>query len=348
MFSKEYLEMTKFVGSQSLFGLFLLVLVLFIPQTAFCQSEKLGIVQYTPPKGMTKTLKANVVAFSEFNKKTGMYCIITVYGATPGTGAPLADFKREWNNLVLKEMKADEAAPKTDSQKRGEWTAVSGGSIVETNVGKAVGYLTVISNGGRVVSVLALFNDPSYATKADAFIGSIEMDKSKAPANTGSASGSASAPGPPTLDRYGNLFISPPTRQLTVADLVGNWGDNPGRIATTYVYKSDGAYAGTDSLHYTSKSTIDADGRYGNDFFEVRNGQKLRDITTGSVSIQGRVLTIKQKGTTKYYIRGWLELADMTIMKLIGPWPDNQEIPANIFTNPEQGENLSHKWIRLK
>src|SRR5687768_16009333 len=71
---------------------------------------------------------------------------------------------------------------------------------------------------------------------------------------------SASAPGPPTLDRYGNLFISPPTRQLTIADLVGNWGDNPGRIATTYVYKSGGAHAGTDSLHYTSKSTIDADG----------------------------------------------------------------------------------------
>src|SRR4051812_5091336 len=66
------------------------------------------------------------------------------------------------------------------------------------------------------------------------------------PANT--APGSASAPGPPTLDRYGHLFISPPSRQLTIADLVGNWGDNPGRIATTYVYKSNGAYAGTDSL----------------------------------------------------------------------------------------------------
>ncbi len=342
--------MTKLFCKLS-FSLFVLTAFgLLAPQMLFCQAEKLGIVKYTPPKGMSKLPKENVIVFSEYDTTSGMYCIITLYGATPGTGTPQGDFKREWNNLVLKQMKADEADPKTDSQKQGEWTAVSGGSIVETDVGKAVGYLTVISSGGRAVSVLALFNDPAYAKQADAFIGSLEMDKSGAPANTGSGSGSgsASAAGPPTLDRYGNLFISPPVRQLTVADLVGNWGDNPGRIATTYVYKSDGAYAGTDSLHYTSKSTIDSDGRYGNDFFEVRNGSKLRDITTGSVSISGRVLTIKQKGTTKYFIRGWLELADMTIMKLIGPWYDNQEMDAEVFTNPEKGENLSHKWIRLK
>jgi hypothetical protein len=58
------------------------------PQMALCQSEKLGIVQYVPPKGMTKTLKDNVVRVSDFDQVTGKYCIITVYGATPGTAAP--------------------------------------------------------------------------------------------------------------------------------------------------------------------------------------------------------------------------------------------------------------------
>ena len=74
---------------------------------AFGQTEKLGIVQYTPPQGMTKTPKENVVAFREINQKTGTYCIITLYGATPGTGNSIGDFAREWNNLVVKNMLDD-------------------------------------------------------------------------------------------------------------------------------------------------------------------------------------------------------------------------------------------------
>ena len=81
-----------------------LMFCLFIPQTVFCQTEKLGIVQYTPPKGWAKTPKENIVAFSEINETTGKFCIITLYGATPGTGNAQSDFKREWNNLVVKTM----------------------------------------------------------------------------------------------------------------------------------------------------------------------------------------------------------------------------------------------------
>ena len=135
----------------------LIVPILFavISQTVFGQTEKLGIVQYTPPKGMNKLPKENVVVFSELNQTTGMYCIITLYGATPGTGNPQSDFKREWNNLVVKTMKA-ETNPKTDEQKGDGWTAISGGSEVESEVGKAVGFLTVISGFGKAVSVLAV------------------------------------------------------------------------------------------------------------------------------------------------------------------------------------------------
>ena len=67
-----------------------------IPQTVFGQSEKLGIVQYTAPKGWTKTPKENVVVFSEVDQAASRFCIITLYGATPGTGKPESDFAREW------------------------------------------------------------------------------------------------------------------------------------------------------------------------------------------------------------------------------------------------------------
>src|SRR5215207_2845480 len=101
---------------QTLFCLFLTLFVCaLIPQTVFCQTEKLGIVRYTPPKGWDKTAKENVVAFSEIDQTTGSFCIITLYGATPGTGKPETDFKREWDNLVVKPLKA-EANPETQTE----------------------------------------------------------------------------------------------------------------------------------------------------------------------------------------------------------------------------------------
>ena len=303
--------------------------------------EKLGIVKYVTPAGMTKTVKANVVAFSKFDQSSGTYCIITLYGATPGTGDPRSDFAREWNNLVIKTMTA-EANPKLDTMTDDGWTVMSGGSAVETGAGKALGFLSVISGFGKTISILAVFNDPAYVTDVDAFIKGIDLDEPSVPA-TNTAVVAA-----PTLDQWGNLFIPPPTRQLTIADLVGNWGDNPGRISTQYVDRSDGSYAGTDSLHFTSKWTIDGDGKYVNDFFEVRNGKKLRDITAGSITIAGRVISIKHKGTAKYVVRGWLELPDMTILKVAGPWYDNQEIPERTFTDPPDSYMLTSKWVRKK
>ncbi len=332
------------INHKILLGLFAtLILGLFVPQTVFCQAEKLGIVQYTPPKDWTKTPQPNVVAFSEFNQTTGVFCIITLYGATPGTGNPTSDFNNEWNNLVVKNMKA-EANPKTDEQKGDGWTAISGGSQVESEAGKAIGFLTVISGFGKTVSILAVFNDPAYGKQVDAFIGAIEMDKPVAPANN------ATAATPATIDSDGNLVIPQPTRQLTIADLAGEWGDNPGRIATTYVDRSTGSYAGTDSLHFTSKWTIDKNGRYTNNFFEVRNGKKLSDMTTGAITIVGRLISIKHKGTAKYVVRGWLELPDMTILKVAGPWYDDQEIPEKFFTDFGEDSRffLTTKWVRKK
>ncbi len=307
-----------------------------VPRTAFCQIEKLGIVQYTPPKGMNKTLKENVVAFSELNQTAGTYCIITLYGATTGTGNSSGDFTREWNNLVVKTMKAP-ASPKTDTQTADGWTIISGGSEVESDIGKAVGFLTVISGFGKTVSILAVFNDPAYVKQVDAFIGGIDLDKTIAPANT------AAIP----VTENGKVVIPLPTRQLTVADLAGEWGETAG-FSTTYVDRYTGSYAGTDSLHYRSKMTFTKNGGYANDFFAIQNGRKIIDKTSGTVSIVGRVLTIKQKNTAKYVIRGWLELPEMTVIVVCGPWYDNDVIPEAIFTNPVQGANLNSNWIRKK
>ena len=311
--------------------------------TANAQPQKLGIVKYTAPSGMTKLPKKNVVVFSEMNQATGKYCIISLYGATSGTGNAQNDFTREWNNLIVKTMQA-EANPTTDKSEADGWTVLAGGAPVKSEVGTGLAFLTVISGFGKTVSILAVFNDTAYVGRVDTFIKGIDLDKTVVPANTTAAAVPTSAP---TLDQWGNLFIPPPTRELAVADLVGNWGDNPGRISTQYVFRDTGANAGTDSLHFTSKWTIDGDGRYVNDFFEVRNGKKLSDRTTGSIAIDGRVISIKrEKSTARYVVRGWLVLPDMTILKVAGPWYDGQEIPERTFTDPPDSYMLTSKWVR--
>ena len=80
----------------------LTALVLFITPTAYGQKQKLGIVNYTPPSGWNKTQEqGNVIVFSTVNQSTKAFCMITLNGATPGTGNPQSDFKKEWNNLVV-------------------------------------------------------------------------------------------------------------------------------------------------------------------------------------------------------------------------------------------------------
>ena len=194
------------------FSFFLLTVIGFLgPSAAFGQAEKLGIVKYTPPKGMTKLPKENVVAFSEFDQATGKFCIITLYEATPGTGNAKSDFAREWNNLVVKTFTTAEANPKTETSSEDGWTSIGGGSEVEGGgVGKAVAFLTVVSGFAQTVSILGVFNDPSHAGKLDSFMRSIEMDKVKLPANNTAATGSASASGTAAFDAGGDLIIPQP------------------------------------------------------------------------------------------------------------------------------------------
>jgi hypothetical protein len=49
------------ISHKNILSLFvLLILCLLIPPTVFCQTEKLGIVKYTPPKNWSKTTKENI------------------------------------------------------------------------------------------------------------------------------------------------------------------------------------------------------------------------------------------------------------------------------------------------
>jgi hypothetical protein len=153
-----------------------LILSLFAPLSVLSQTERLGVVRYTPPKGWTKTQKENVVTFSEINH-SGRFCFITLYGATPSVGTPQSDFAKEWNNLVVRPW-SGEANPKTETEKVGGWTAIAGGSAIDFEGGKAFAFLSVLSGFGQTVSILGILNDDSYLIPLQTFVEKMDIDKS--------------------------------------------------------------------------------------------------------------------------------------------------------------------------
>lgn len=317
------------------------ILAILFVQAALGQTERLGAIQYQAPAGFVKTAKEHAVVFSLMDQAKGNFCFITLYAAAPSSGDPQTDFTTEWKTRVTEPWGGD-ANPKTESAPDDGWTGVAGGTQIDFQGGKAFAFLTVISGFGKTVSVLGILNDDSNLPALQSFIERMDIDKTIA------AAPPRTAPAPALqYDAAGHLLIPPPTRQLTLNDLVGNWGETDG-INVRYVYRDSGNYAGTDSLHYKSKMTFTADGGYYNDFYAIQNGKMIKDNTAGKIAINGRVLSVRQKNTAKYVIRGWLELPDMTILEVCGPWYDDDVIPHAIFDNPAQGANLDKKWIRKK
>lgn len=203
-------------------SLFVLTIVgLFMPQRVFCQTENLGIVNYTPPKEWKKTAKENIVTYSELNESTGGFCAITLYGATPGTGKPQSDFAREWDNLVVKPFKG-ELSPETETGAADGWTTISGGAAIDFQGGKALAVLTVFSSGRTTISVLGIFNKESYVNQLTAFVMGMNMDR-------------AIAAKPAQLEES-----SPPTPSLIsttmhAAALVREFENNEIRANQTYI-----------------------------------------------------------------------------------------------------------------
>ncbi len=155
-----------------------------LQQPAFCQTEKLGLVKYTPPKGWTKilpkgktTAQENLVQFSHVNEATGKFCVITLYGATTGKGDPDKDFDSEWNNFAVKPFKAAANAPRVPVLSVEGWTLISGAGEVEVKGRTTKILLTVFSGFGKAFSVLVLTDDRSYKPQVQAFIESFVLDK---------------------------------------------------------------------------------------------------------------------------------------------------------------------------
>ena len=147
-----------------------------IMQQAISQTETFDIITYTPPKDWVKTTKEGVVSYTTINTTVGTFCSIAIYASAPSAGDVQKDFKKEWNDLVVKPFKAD-PNPKTEAQEEDGWQSATGISLIKMDSLDAFAILTVISGFGKTVSILARANDQSYAADVDELLAKMTFDK---------------------------------------------------------------------------------------------------------------------------------------------------------------------------
>ncbi len=295
------------------------------------------MLSYTPPAGFNIVQKPDGGGRVELTKSSRTnYCVIVIYSSTPAGNNLEASFASEWKAVMLKTISAV-ATPFPAVKNLGN-TRAAVGRATSTAGGQPVSAMLVVLDAGvRVLSMIVLTPTLSaydaYATDVEGMLSTLSVQRANV-ANTI----------PPTVG--GRLVIPPPGGNLTIADFAGEWGHNDG-ITTSYVDRSTGVYVGSESLHFTNKWTFSKNGGISLDFFAIRNGKKIIEKSNGTAALAGGILVIRMSNMQRYVFRGWLDLPDMTIMKLNGPWYDDP-IPSNILSNPEQGVNLDQTWVRKK
>ena len=138
-----------------------------------------------------RRLNKGAMVFTDLNKAANTFCVLTVYGLSPGSGDPRRDFADKWKELVVTPFAAEDE-PKTESQPAADgWTATAGGSLINMNGIKSAAILTVVSGYGKTASILAIFNDEAYSAQMQAFVSGVNLDKVAAiPVPTASVAGS--------------------------------------------------------------------------------------------------------------------------------------------------------------
>jgi hypothetical protein len=163
--------------SSMIFTLLITCFCLLAPRGIYCQTETLDIVRFNPPKGWTKAQKEGAVVYTDVNKATNTFCILTVYGASTSSGDPQRDFADKWKELVVTPFKGD-AIPKTETQTTPDgWKATAGGSQIQMEGFTPLAILTVFSGFDKTVSILTIFNDQLYVAQMQAFIDGISLDR---------------------------------------------------------------------------------------------------------------------------------------------------------------------------
>ena len=304
---------------------------------AAATASTLDLVTFTAPPGWMVEQNTDSAGGHVVMTHAGgtSYCRIALYSSTPARGPLAASFDAEWTGVALRTLDRV-PAPAPTMVTIGNAEAAVGAALSRVQGQPVMGMLIVLDAGASVVSMLVL--TPSvegfgaYRAEVYGMLSRLVVRRV--------------SPSPQALPTSAEPRVAPAAgRVLRIADLAGEWGRDDG-INTRYVDRATGAYAATDSLHFTEKWTITAAGGIALDFFGIQNGRKIVEKSTGVVTLSADgILVIRMTNEQRYVLRAWQEGPDITVMTLNGPWYADG-IPDDIIDNPAQGVNLDKKWVR--
>ena len=132
---------------------------------------------YTVPKDWKKQTVEGAVQFSKEDDAKGIYCLITLYKAVPGTANSKENFDLAWASVV-KEMVTVSSAPEMQpSATENGWEVQSGYAPFEKEGEKGIALLVTASGYDKMVNLVILTNTDAYEKDMTSFIESISLKK---------------------------------------------------------------------------------------------------------------------------------------------------------------------------
>jgi hypothetical protein len=189
----------------------------------FAQSKgRLDVMTYSLLPGFIEQRSENPAARAFAKIYPGdKFLLVTLYASTNSFGDPDTDFSRRWKQLMAS-MTALKSTPKTERSSMSGATAVMGYDSITFKAIQAVGVLTTITVGGKLITLTGMFNDTSAVNDFQTFLGGIDLDDelvyrttTRAAPHATSAPSGASTPSSPVTG--GGL--KPPPGSFVVPEL---------------------------------------------------------------------------------------------------------------------------------
>lgn len=156
----------------------LLLAILFsLAENLFSQQQTFDITTYTLPKGWKKQPAESAIQFTKEDETKGIYCLMTLYKAVPGTSGSKENFDLAWSSLV-KEMVTVSTPPEMQpSATENGWETQSGYAAFESDGNKGVVVLVTSSGFEKMVNLIILTNTDVYEKEMSSFLESISLKK---------------------------------------------------------------------------------------------------------------------------------------------------------------------------
>ena len=92
----------------------------------FAQKVTFDLFAFTPPAGWKKEVTENIISYTSINNTSKSWCRIGIVKSTISKGSIEADFKSEWQDLIVKNYNPTEAPVLNEVRETYGWKVKEG------------------------------------------------------------------------------------------------------------------------------------------------------------------------------------------------------------------------------